>query len=187
MTQLARWISIVAHPFVTMLVLAGAAGFSLGAWDGVAAAASMIALLIAVVGALMFYQVRTGRWQHADASRKQERPVLYILIFAALAVMIAFILLSGRNTYMVRGILGAMAITVIAGLLNRRIKLSLHMAFGAFAAFLLLLIGSIAGWILLMLLPAVAWSRLYLQRHTLAEVTAGAALGVAAGAGVQWL
>ena len=187
MTRLARWISIIAHPFVTMLFLAGVAGFLFGAWDGLAAGAAMIAMLIAVVGALMFHQVRTGRWLNVDASRPEERPVLYVLLLVALAVMVAFVLLTGRNTYLVRGILGAMTITLISGVLNRRIKISLHMAFGAFAAFLLVLMGSLVGWVLLVLLPPIGWSRLFLRRHTLTEVIAGAALGVAVGSGVRWL
>jgi membrane-associated phospholipid phosphatase len=51
----------------------------------------------------------------------------------------------------------------------------------ALAATSLLFLGSPAGWVPLVLLPALAWSRLALKRHTPAEVATGLLIGIASG------
>jgi hypothetical protein len=55
------------------------------------------------------------------------------------------------------------------------------MAFGALATTTLLLLGSPAGWVLLAGMPALAWSRLALERHSAAEVALGVLVGIAFG------
>ena len=65
----------------------------------------------------------------------------------------------------------------VCAIANRWLKVSLHMAFGSLAATALLLLGSPAGWVLVPVLPALAWSRLVLGRHVLAEILAGLVLG----------
>jgi heme/copper-type cytochrome/quinol oxidase subunit 3 len=77
--------------------------------------------------------------------------------------------------------LGSSGVIVLAALaLRRRMKLSLHCAFGAYAAALLWPVWpALAGLAALSL--AVAWSRLQLQRHTRQEVLAGLVVGALAG------
>ena len=55
------------------------------------------------------------------------------------------------------------------------------MAFAALATTTLLLIGSPAGWVLLPIVPALAWSRLALRRHRPVEVAVGTVIGSLAG------
>jgi hypothetical protein len=64
---------------------------------------------------------------------------------------------------------------------TRWVKVSLHMAFGALSTTTLLLAGSPAGWVLLAVMPVLAWSRLALERHSTAEVAIGLLTGVAFG------
>jgi membrane-associated phospholipid phosphatase len=45
----------------------------------------------------------------------------------------------------------------------------------------LLLLGSPAGWFLLAMLPLLAWSRLALRRHSVAEVVIGLVIGALSG------
>ena len=79
------------------------------------------------------------------------------------------------------GVLAAVAMLCVAGIANRWIKLSLHMASLAFA--------SVAAWALwpaaaiaaLVALPLLGWARLRMARHTLVEVLGGATLGLLAG------
>jgi membrane-associated phospholipid phosphatase len=73
-------------------------------------------------------------------------------------------------------------VVVMASLLRRWLKLSLHAAFAVFAASLLWpSVMAVVG--LLALAVAVAWSRLVLRRHTLGEVVVGLLAGGAAGVG----
>ena len=61
------------------------------------------------------------------------------------------------------------------------------MAFAALATTTLLFLGSPLGWVLLPLLPVLAWSRLTLKRHRPAEVALGLLVGVAVGYGISAL
>jgi hypothetical protein len=47
------------------------------------------------------------------------------------------------------------------------------------------LLGSVVGWALLLLMPLLAWSRLHLGRHELAEILAGSVAGVVFGVAIH--
>jgi membrane-associated phospholipid phosphatase len=83
------------------------------------------------------------------------------------------------RSFITRGLIAASAMIAAAAIATRWVKVSLHVAFNAFAA-TALIPAAIAGWVLLALVPLVAWSRLFLARHTFAEVAGGAAIGFAA-------
>jgi membrane-associated phospholipid phosphatase len=72
------------------------------------------------------------------------------------------------------------AVVVLASLLRRWLKLSLHAAFAVLAA-ALLWPAVLATLGVLALAAGVGWSRLVLQRHTRQEVVAGLLAGAAAG------
>lgn len=74
-----------------------------------------------------------------------------------------------------------------AALATRWIKVSLHMAFAALAATALALFRSPIGYLLLLALPALVWSRLILGRHTPLEVALGTIIGAGAGAALHYV
>jgi membrane-associated phospholipid phosphatase len=51
----------------------------------------------------------------------------------------------------------------------------------------LVLLGSLVGWVLVPVIPALAWSRLQLARHQPVELIAGTALGVITGLAVHFV
>jgi putative transposase len=61
------------------------------------------------------------------------------------------------------------------------VKVSLHLATAALAAVVLLGRGLPLGWLLVAVLPVLAWSRVALGRHRWSEVAAGLVIGVATG------
>ena len=73
------------------------------------------------------------------------------------------------------------AIILVAMLIARWCKLSLHLAFVVFAACLLRELGTASMLAALLFATAVAWSRLALQRHTPRDLMAGAVAGALAG------
>ncbi len=177
-TTAARVVSIVLHPFLVLAALA-----LLAAWRVDPASLSRTALgisvAIAIVSVFIWQRRRGGHWQTVDASRRQERPLLY-----ALALLVAgayWLWMGGRASATSNGVLAAVALVCIAGVANRWIKLSLHMASLAFAGVALLDLLRPAGVAALLLLPLLAWARLRMARHTWPEVIGGAALGVSVG------
>ena len=179
---LARWTSILLHPFAVFAALA-----LLAAWRlepaSLPRTAIGIAVAIGVVWGFVLQRRRSGRWGTVDASHPRERPALYAL---ALAVALGYwAWLGGRESAVAAGVLVVVAMLFVAAMANRWIKLSLHMASLAFAAAALLALWPVAGVLALALLPLLGWSRLALGRHRPAEVLGGALLGLLAGVGLR--
>lgn len=174
----ARWTSILLHPFAVFAVLALIAAWRVDPGSLPRTAIGM-AVAVAIVWAFVLQRRKSGRWGTVDASDRRERPVLYAL---ALAVSLGYWLwLGGRASTTGQGVIAVIAMLCVAGIANRWIKLSLHMASLAFAGVSLLALWQPAGFVTLGLLPLLAWSRLRMARHTLPEVIGGAALGLLAG------
>lgn len=178
----ARWTSILLHPFAVFAALALIAAWRMDPASLPRTAIGM-AVAVAIVWAFVLQRRRSGRWGTVDASDRRERPVLYAL---ALAVSLGYWLwLGGRQSVTSNGVLGAVAMLCVAGIANRWIKLSLHMASLAFAAVSLLGVWPPAGVVALASMPLLAWSRLRMARHTMPEVIGGAALGLIAGVALR--
>lgn len=184
-TRLAHWISTIAHPFVMTALLVAVAATR----QTTSAMRPVLLVTLAVivpVAVLMVRQVRRGRWTNHDASHPSERPVLFLVSMAGLAAAIAWLLRYDPESFLLRGLFVVAGFIVVAAILTRWIKLSLHVAFAALTATALWLIGSPVGLVLIPVVPALAWARLLLARHSLPEVLAGCALGIATGCALVW-
>jgi len=141
-----------------------------------------LGLLGAIVLGFSWWPVRAGRWSHVDASVRSERTTLNV--FLAVSCLLSALLLwfFAHRVSMSIALALSGATVVAALLLSRWVKVSLHVAFAAFATTLLWPIAlAVVGGALVT--AAVVWSRLVLGRHGTADVTAGLLLGVAAGCG----
>jgi membrane-associated phospholipid phosphatase len=186
--MIARWLSIVFHPFVMVGVMVGAAAAARQT-RGEAVRSVGLVMLVTIVplAVLMWCQVRRGKWEHADASNREERPILYIVLGIALVTLLAYLLLFRSQSFMVRGVVATCGMMAVCAAAARWVKVSLHMAFAALAAIALALMRSPVGYVLLLALPALMWSRLTLQRHTPLEVILGTFIGAGAGAAIHYL
>ena len=174
----ARWTSILLHPFAVFAALALIAAWRMDPASLPRTAIGM-AVAVAIVWAFVLQRRRSGRWGTVDASDRRERPVLYALVLVVAAGY--WLWLGGRASATGQGVVAIIAMLCVAGIANRWIKLSLHMASLAFAGMALLALWPPAGFIALVLLPLIAWSRLRMARHTVPEVIGGSLLGLLAG------
>ena len=181
-TTVARWVSVLAHPFVMAGVLSSVVATRLSPPAEAARTVALVLLMsVLPVAVLMIRQVRRGSWEHVDASNRSERPMLFLVAGVSLLALAGIAFALQPQSFLIRGALGTLAMVAVCAVATRWLKVSLHMAFAALATTLLLALGSLVGWLLLPLMPLLAWSRLYLHRHTAAEVLAGAVVGVVAG------
>jgi hypothetical protein len=184
---LARWISIVGHPFILLTALTFLIAYSRG---GIVPAIRIAGLLVGVVvlPLLLFIRRRLARgvWQTIDASSPKDRPALFLAAFAAIVPLSLWFMLAERSADLLRGLAAAAMILVTAAVLNHRVKLSLHMAFAVFAAFFVVRLWHGCAVIVLIFLPGLAWSRLILLRHTIPQVIGGTLLGAAAASLAIW-
>lgn len=133
-----------------------------------------------ILGILLFLIGRVrGTFTDFDLSKKKERRIVYTLAwFLSLFYLLIAILFKG-----IFFPLSIVAIGIVLGLLvfevvTLKVKASIHM--GAACAFVVsfgLLFGANIFFMTVWTIPLVAWSRLYLRRHTLQEVLLGGFLG----------
>jgi len=170
--SLARWISILAHPFVMASLMA------LGA--GVRSALLVAGFATVPLALLMAIQVRSGRWGTVDASRRDERPALFAVAGLGLLALAVYLAVTQPVSPLLRGLLAPVGLLGGAALVNRWVKASLHVGFAVLAAATLIQLGSALGWALVPVVPILGWSRLVLNRHRPVELVAGGMLGLAA-------
>ena len=186
--MIARRLSILLHPFVMIGAMAGAvAGGRPPRAEGLHSLATVVVFTIAPLTILMWRQVRLGRWETADASNRSERPILYAAAGVAVVALLAYLLAMRPQSFMVRGVAATLGMMAVCAALTRWGKVSLHMAFATLAAITLTVLQSPVGYVLVLTLPALVWSRLTLQRHTWLEVALGAIIGAATGVAIHYL
>ena len=140
MKQLARWVSILAHPFamIAMLVAVPAMRQSSGhALQSVL----LVAIIVIPIAVLMFRQVRCGRWSNVDASNPSERPVLFVVALAGLVAALGWLNLKDPHLFLIRDCWSMRRFFSFTALLAHWVKLSLHVAFTTLAATTLSLLG----------------------------------------------
>lgn len=185
--EVARWISILGHPFI--LIPALVAAVTVPSLPPKQAAQTIgIVVLVSIVPMLLLIarRVRSGAWTNYDVSVREQRTGMYptaLAITTATALVLAW---ARVPRPILQGVLAILLLIGIAALVNLWLKISLHTAFAVFTALALLPSrGLVAGALFLAL--AIAWSRLELGRHTVAEVIGGAVLGAVVGGGMVLL
>jgi hypothetical protein len=179
--QLAQWISSIAHPFAMVTLLVAVLATRQAHGHATKSVLLVLVVIIFPVAILMFRQVRRGRWSNADASNPSERAVLFLTALGGVVASLSWLLIKDPQSFLMQGMLVIGLFLLLAALLTRWIKLSLHVAFAALTATTLSLIGSWVGYLLIAVVPLVFWSRLALARHRVHELAVGLALGAFTG------
>jgi len=181
MMTVARWVSILAHPFVMVALLIAVPAMRRSSRTAFEAVLVVTVAAIVPIGILMFRQVRRGEWSNVDASKPSERPLLFVVALAGVVAALAWFVVNDPQSFLVRGMAIVAVFIVLAALLTRWVKLSLHVAFVTLTATALSLTGSWIGFMLIGLTPVMCWSRMALDRHRAHELAAGVLLGAITG------
>jgi hypothetical protein len=176
MKQLAQWISIIAHPFTMITLLVAVTAMRQSSGHAIHSVLLVFFVVIVPISVLMFWQVYRGRWSNADASNPSERPILFLSAIAGLLAALGWLHLHNPHSFLIQGMLVTAGLFLLAAILNRWIKLSLHVAFAALTATTLSLMSSWVGYVLFALIPLLFWSRLALARHRIHELAIGLVL-----------
>src|SRR6476469_1782920 len=122
MMQLARWVSILAHPFVMVALLVAVPAMRQSAGKAVQSVLLVVIAVVVPIAVLMVRQVRRGRWSNVDASERSERPVLFLMALAGLVAGLGWLLVNDPHSFLVRGMLVAAAFLLLAAFLPRGVK-----------------------------------------------------------------
>ena len=182
-----RVVSVLGHPLLT------AAGFVVfvsftrfGSATALASSAVVIGLVILPIAAWNYRNTQKGRYSNFDVSVRSQRHSFYRVSVGLLLLATGVLWLTDQPPSLRYGMGFALLLVVISGLANLYVKASLHTSVSVFLSLALLTIHPVAGAVLLGFSAVVAGSRWVLGRHTLPEIAAGAAIGLAVGGGLYF-
>jgi len=185
---LAKLTTDILNPFLTGFIIIILLAFK--GTDNVAEAlkwASIsITLSVLPVLAVVIYLVRRKKLDGFFANTRGQRTAVYLSAGALAAIGYGLLWYLKAPGMLVATFAAGLAAIGVFTAVNLFWKLSLHTAFLAGAATILIIVyGAGAAWTLL-LLPLVAWARIALKQHSPAQVTAGAVLAAAITVVVFW-
>jgi membrane-associated phospholipid phosphatase len=178
--RVARFISLVLNPlaliiFVPFFLLYKSTGDLYAAVNWTLY--TLVFLLIIAIFILIC--VRKGIFTDYDVSKREQRPLLFFV-----AIILALLYLFGLYLFNAPTILFIVTYGIIIGIIaasivNRWIKASMHVAtISAMLSALAIVYGRFY-YLLLLLIPIVAYIRVKAKRHTISETIAGAIFGCA--------
>jgi membrane-associated phospholipid phosphatase len=178
--QAAILVTNILSPFtiglVLILLLSSRATTNLG--DAVKWCLILIALSLLPTFLFVIYLVRNRKLDGIFGNTRQQRMYIYIMvvILGALSCGILY-LLHAPVLLLALAVVGFTAIFTYM-CVNLFWKISLHTAFITGAAALLFILYGLVSLACIALIPLVAWARMELNQHTLAQVIAGGLLSV---------
>lgn len=149
---------------------------------------ALAALFVCVLPLLVLLGlVRLGKvTDHHVSNRKQRAPVLLMALGFVAAGLVVLQAANAPRSVMVM-VLAIIAGIVVLAAVSPVWKISGHAAAVSSAAVICVLMMGPAWLPLVLLVPAVGWSRVVLRAHTLAQVVAGSLFGGLVMAGLWWL
>lgn len=122
--------------------------------------------------------VLLGVFSNFDVSKREQRPLLFSFsAFAMFCYLLSLIILNGPKVLFIALfaiILGLIAIVIV----NRWIKASIHMATATSVILFIDIVYKGYFFLLLFLIPLLAWSRVKMKEHTPLETAVGSILGI---------
>ena len=181
-TNLARLISILGHPLLTLPLFAVIALFTYEKFHQALIHSSLILGGICLPLCLkMYWKTKNGSYTNFDVSDKKQRQSWYIYALLILLVVTIILFATEQPRTLRLAVLFALLLLALSKLANFFIKSSLHVSLNLFLAFLIMSMNLPIGLIFLSSIIFVAWARLVLKRHTMKEIIAGALIGFVIG------
>jgi membrane-associated phospholipid phosphatase len=175
--RLARAVSNVLNPFVIFTALFALVAFTeAGAYKGALYLAVELTAAAAVAGYVFLMRRRSRVGDFWISARAERLTPAVFLLAAFVALLAALVLLDAPQDLTLLTLSMGLASAAVAGI-TLLWKASAHCTVAGHAtAAGFLLLGPL-GFILLLVLPLVVWSRVTLKAHTLSQTLAGAAVG----------
>ncbi|MDJ0457850.1 phosphatase PAP2 family protein [Arthrobacter sp. NQ7] len=184
----AKWLTEVFQPPVVVTLQLLISPLAEDGFPGTMGYGALAALFVCVLPlAVLLVLVRLGKvTDHHVSDRKQRAPVLLMALGCiAVGLLVLGAVDAPRSVItMVLAVVGGVA--VLAGV-SPFWKMSGHAAAISCAAVVSVLMLGAAWAPLLLLVPAVSWSRVVLRAHSPAQVVAGSLFGGVVMAGIWWV
>ena len=186
--QTARWLTEAFQPPVVVTIQLLISPLVQDGFPATMAYGALAALFVCVLPLLLLLVlVRLGKvTDHHVSDRRQRLPVLLIALASILAGLLV-LSAAGAPASVIAMVLAVVGGVVVLAAVSPFWKISGHAAAISCSAVVAVLMLGPAWTPLLLLIPAVGWSRVVLRAHTLAQVVAGTLFGGVVMAGIWWL
>ncbi|WP_426767095.1 phosphatase PAP2 family protein [Pseudarthrobacter sp. 1G09] len=184
----ARWLTEAFQPPVVVTIQLLISPLVQDGFPATMAYGALAALFVCVLPLLLLLVlVRLGKvTDHHVSDRRQRLPVLLIALASILAGLLV-LSAAGAPASVIAMVLAVVGGVVVLAAVSPFWKISGHAAAISCSAVVAVLMLGPAWTPLLLLIPAVGWSRVVLRAHTLAQVVAGTLFGGVVMAGIWWL
>ena len=176
--RIANLTSNILNPFLASLVIILLLSFEATSsiLDALKWSLILTALSILPVYALIIYLVRSKRVESLFIHVRKQRTKVYLLAGVCAGLGYTILHYLGAPQMLMATSAAGLSVIVVFVCINLRWKISIHTAFiAALVAILIILYGWIAA-VTVLLVPLIAWARIELAHHSLAQVVTGALL-----------
>lgn len=177
---IARYLSLIFNPFLVLVFLPFVLVYKTTSSLETSIIWTLYTFIFFLVIAIyVLLNVRNGVFTDMDVSKREQRPVLFEFFLILSGVYLLGITIFNGPAILLYLVISVILSIFVVSLLNRRIKLSLHVA--TLSALLSAVTVYYQGYsfFLLLLIPLIAWSRVKVKRHTVEETVVGAIVGSA--------
>ncbi|TNB68322.1 phosphatase PAP2 family protein [Arthrobacter sp. BB-1] len=183
----ARWLTEAFQPPVVVSLQLLISPMTQPGFPGTLGYGALAALFVCVLPLfLLLLLVRMGKvTDHHVSDRRQRAPVLLMALVSILAGLLV-LEAAGAPQSVVAMVLAVVAGVVVLAAVSPFWKISGHAAAVSSSAVIAVLMLGPAWLPLLLLVPAVCWSRVVLRAHSRAQVIAGSLFGGVVMAGIWW-
>jgi hypothetical protein len=181
-TKIAKCVSVIGHPLLTIPIFVVSVLFHFQDFKSALSTSVLIVLGIIVPLIIkMYWGKKNGVYANFDVSDQGERKSWYFFAIVLLSFTVIIIFATSKSHLVRVGFLLSVLLLFSSQVVNYYIKCSLHVSFNVFLSFLIVPINLYFAALLFLFVVVIAWSRVYLRRHTIKEVTIGAILGTVFG------
>ncbi|ELT44395.1 phosphatase PAP2 family protein [Arthrobacter nitrophenolicus] len=184
----ARWLTEAFQPPVVVSIQLLVSPLTEDGFPGTMVYGALAAVFVCVLPLiLLLVLVRLGKvTDHHVSDRKQRAPVLLMALGSILAGLLV-LEAAGAPRSVVAMVLAVVGGVVVLAAVSPFWKMSGHAAAISCSTVIAVLMLGPAWAPLLLLVPAVGWSRVVLRAHTVAQVVAGSLFGGVVMAGIWWM
>jgi len=184
----ARWLTEAFQPPVVVSIQLLVSPLTEDGFPGTMVYGALAAVFVCVLPLiLLLVLVRLGKvTDHHVSDRKQRAPVLLMALGSILAGRLV-LEAAGAPRSVVAMVLAVVGGVVVLAAVSPFWKMSGHAAAISCSTVIAVLMLGPAWAPLLLLVPAVGWSRVVLRAHTVAQVVAGSLFGGVVMAGIWWM
>lgn len=176
--HIARLTSIIVNPFMVHIIMILIISFK--STDSTAEGVRWFLIPIAIstvpIFIIVLYQVRYNKVDSFFIKIRSQRDKVYILSLVLMVIACAVLFFLRAPVMLVALFIAIFIAGLVFACVNRWWKISIHVAsISAAVTALVILYGPVAAWTIL-LVPLVAWARVEMEHHSLAQVLAGGLL-----------